>query len=247
MARTKKGAPVAELLPDIKVGDRVVITAEGPGKGRHDAVVEINHETSEIRLAGVGWLKRDDVEVLDGPIPEAPAGAQSPAQRAPSRRRAAKEAAAGAPDVAAGAFAEAEDRGEFQTLVDGKDAKVVLDGKTGTLVDEAMIKPSLDDLVRSLARAHEALEHSTLAKKRTAEQCKDDQGAVNAIVAEIIEHYGHATQLSLGINGAAGKATRSAPEDEEEEDGDNEVWDPAGGEAGARPGVRDYSGGEGPE
>lgn len=239
--RRKKKSEPSIKPPEIKIGDRVVIIAEGAKKGQRSAVLEIDAEENMVRLTAFGWHKRSDVEVLDGAIDEQP-----PAQAAPSRRKAAKGAAG--TDAAAQAAGDAEERGEFQTLIDGKDAKVVLDGKTGALIDEPLIKPSLDDLVRSLARAHEALEQSTLAKKRATEQCKDDQGAVNAIVAEIIEHYGHATQLSLNINGAA-PAKGARPDADDDEDDDEEEEEGAGvpAGAGARGGVREYSGGEGPE
>lgn len=200
MARGRK--PQSQTAPgSLKVGDRVRIIAEGSTKGQLDAVVEIDSEDGDVRLAGLGWRARDEVELVGtGPINEPPESA---------------------PDSAAQAAAEIGADRSFDALVDGAESKVVLDGRSGELLgEEAMIKPSLDDLVRSLARAHEALVESTAAQKRATEQRKDDQGAVNAIVAEIIEHYGHATQLSLGIGGGNGANTAA---DELEEDEDEEL------------------------
>lgn len=54
-------------VPEIKVGDRVMIVAKGPKKGQRDAVVEI-HENGDVRLAGFGWHSRKDVEIIDEPI-----------------------------------------------------------------------------------------------------------------------------------------------------------------------------------
>jgi exonuclease VII small subunit len=232
--RGKKKTDKVTALPDIKVGDRVVIVADGPKKGQHDAVVEIDSEDGDVRLAGFGWHKRADVEVLDAPI-ESP-----PAHQAPPSRRKAK---AGAPDAAARLADEVEKRGEFDATVDGKDARIVLDGTTGGVAgDEPMIKPPLEDLVRSLARAQVDLAQALTEKKRAMEYYQDCQGTFNAVASEIVQHYGQVEQLGLNLQSPQNGKTITATVEGEEEDEDDKDLAPAG--TGA---VRSYPGREGPE
>lgn len=131
---------------------------------------------------------------------------------------------------------------KLRTSVDGKEADVVLDGTSGGPVSESLIKPPLDDLVHSLARANAVLIRTTQAKQRANEEHKDAQGTFNAIAAEIVQHYGDVEQLGLDLQTATknGKTAASAvdPDDEEEEEGEETV------NAG---GVRSYKGREGPE
>lgn len=82
--------------------------------------------------------------------------------------------------------------------VDGQDSNVVLNGTTGAIVDDVLVRPPLDDLVRSLAKANETLDVCALAKKKASDAHKDAQANQNAIVAQIIEHYGtEHTQMPL--------------------------------------------------
>lgn len=221
MTRGKRTATVTEL-PDIKVGDRCVITAKGPRNGQEDTVAEVDAKHG-VRLQGFGWLKFADVEVLDSSGPPLPL------------------------DAAAIAAQQTED--ELKTQVDGKDATVVLDGKTGAIAgDEPMIKPPLEDLVRSLANASQALGEATIVKKRANEAFNDAQGAFNAVAAEIVEHYGHVEQLRLNITNGVASSVKPDPEDEDEEDDEEMVRTPvaSGGRRGTGE-VVEYAGKEGPE
>jgi hypothetical protein len=230
MARNRK-TPVTKL-PDIHVGDRVVITSKGPRHGQDDTVAEIDVKNG-VRLQGFGWLKFADVEVLDS------SGTALP--------------------LDAAAIAAQKTESEIKTQVDGKDAKVVLDGKTGGVAgDEPMIRPPLEDLVKSLARASETLAEATIAKKRANEAFNDADGAFNAVAHAIVNHYGSIEQLHLEL--AASQRAAPIPSvhaaDVEDEEGDElEENDEetetigagarhSGGEEGR---VRSYAGAEGPE
>jgi hypothetical protein len=124
--------------------------------------------------------------------------------------------------------------------VDGQDANVVLDGTSGGPKDEAMIKPPLDDLVHSLARAKAVLERATAAKQRANEEFKDAQGQYNAVGDEIVLHYGEVEQLGLNLQGSGKNGQPAAGVDPDEDDEEEEDTVRAGS-------VRSYRGREGPE
>ncbi|HEX3458511.1 MAG TPA: hypothetical protein VHR97_11205 [Candidatus Baltobacteraceae bacterium] len=216
MPRGKKN-PVAEL-PQIHVDDRVIIVADGPRKGQDGTVVEVNAKKKSVRLSEWGWVPMADVEVIDG-------GAQPQ-------------------DAAAKAAADAEAMAPtLRTPVDGADAQIVLDGTSGGPHEESMIKPPLDDLVHSLARANVALIRATQAKQRANEEHKDAQGTFNAVAAEIVQHYGEVEQLGLDLQPAKknGKAPADSAGDPDEED------EPDEGADSVRIGsARSFKGAEGP-
>jgi hypothetical protein len=151
-----------------------LVTGKRSISGQEGTVAEIDTAKNKVRLMEWGWLPRADVEVLD-----------SPGQALP---------------LDAAAIAAQKTEAEIKATVDGKDATVVLDGKTGGVAgDEPMIKPPLEDLVKSLARASETLAEATIAKKRANEAFNDADGAFNAVAHEIVNHYGSIEQLHLEL------------------------------------------------
>lgn len=169
---------------EIKVGDRVMIVTKGPTHGQRDAVVELG-ENGDVRLAGFGWHKRNQVEVLDEPIAAPPPNADDAASKA------AAAAEAGAPPLS--------ENGKRHGTVDGHEA--IIDG-TVPPQDEPFIKPALEDLVKSLARAQLVLRRATTEKMRASEAHKDALGQYNAIADEIVQHYGDIEQLALDFDAA---------------------------------------------
>jgi hypothetical protein len=114
-----------------------------------------------------------------------------------------------------------------------------------------MIRPPLEDLVKSLARASETLAEATIAKKRANE-------AFNAVAHEIVTHYGSVEQLRMEFAAAqqqpviARAADVEEPDEDDAEENDEET-ETVGAAAGRRHDggeegrVRSYAGAEGPE
>jgi hypothetical protein len=216
MARGRKRTDPAVEIPEIHVGDRVIIRGRRSIAGQDGTVADIDVEKGQVRLAEWGWLPRKDVEILDSP-PDAAA-------------QAASDAEATAPALS--------ENGKRRGTVDSKEA--VIDG-TMPLEADPLIKPSLDDLVRSLTTAKDTLVRATVDKQRANEAHKDALGAYNAVADQIVEHYGRIEQLGLNLN-AEGEGPVTATIDEETEEDGDATEDVPVGSVGVR--GRDVSGAE---
>jgi hypothetical protein len=88
--------------------------------------------------------------------------------------------------------------------VDGKPAELVFDGGSGApIADDPMIKPPLEDLVKSLARAQIKRAECAVKKKKANEDFQEAAGVFDAIAAEIVLHYGNIEQLRMQFASAA--------------------------------------------
>jgi len=122
-----------------------------------------------------------------------------------------------------------EPDGAIKTTVNGEEATIVLDGATGevkgadqVMSDAAFAKPPLDDLIRTLTRAHDDLIDAEAEKKSASERHKKAQAFHNAVADNIVRHYGHgATTLTFA---EAAPDVDAAAEEEADEDteGDEE-------------------------
>lgn len=109
---------------------------------------------------------------------------------------------------------KAEASSEFATTVDGKEAKVVLDGTSGAVVDgeqQELIKTPLADRVRAIAAKRRELVEAEIEKKRVSERVKTIQGELNEMVDQLVQ------QVDDGVQTLPLKLDASSDDDEGEE------------------------------